>query len=55
MKQRLKLILMVLSIALALFALWQGQNVASQGRESGEAKIRLRAHATAVNIRLRHD
>ena len=34
MKQRVKLILMALSIVLALFALWEVQNVASQVRES---------------------
>lgn len=52
MKQRVKLILMVLSIALALFALWQVQNVASQVRESEEAKIRLWANAIAQRNRI---
>ena len=52
MKQRVKLILMALSIVLALFALWQVQNVASQVRESEEAKIRLWANAIAQRNRI---
>jgi signal transduction histidine kinase len=47
MKQKLKLVLMVLSIVLALFALWQVENVARQVRDSEEAKIRLWANAIA--------
>lgn len=45
MKQRLKLILMALTIALALVALWQVRRVAQQVRESEEAKVRLWASA----------
>jgi signal transduction histidine kinase len=52
MKQRLKLILIVLSIVLALFALWQVENVARQVRESEEAKIRLWANAIAQRNRM---
>lgn len=47
MKQRLKLIFLILSIVLALFALWQVESVARQVRESEEAKIRLWANAIA--------
>ena len=52
MKQRVKLILMALSIVLALFALWEVQNVASQVRESEEAKIRLWANAIGQRNRI---
>ncbi|MBR1766891.1 MAG: HAMP domain-containing histidine kinase [Bacteroidales bacterium] len=52
MKQRLKLILMGLTIALALFALWQVQHTADQVRESEEAKIRLWANAIAQRNRM---
>lgn len=45
MKQRLKLIVLSLTIALALLALWQVQRVAQQVRESEEAKVRLWASA----------
>ena len=45
MKQRLKLIILSLTIALALLALWQVQRVAQQVRESEEAKVRLWASA----------
>jgi len=45
MKQRLKLIVLSLTIALALLALWQVQRVARQVRESEEAKVRLWASA----------
>jgi hypothetical protein len=47
MKQRVKLILMTVSIVLALFALWEVQHIARQVRESEEAKIRLWANAIA--------
>lgn len=47
MKQKLKLILMLLSIALALFALWQVDNIARQLRDSEQSKIRLWANAIA--------
>ena len=43
---------MALSIVLALLALWQVQNVASQVRESEEAKIRLWANAIAQRNQL---
>lgn len=52
MKQRVKLILMVLSIALAIFALWQVNNIARQVGESEEAKIRLWANAIAQRNRI---
>lgn len=52
MKQRIKLILMVLSIALAIFALWQVNNIARQVGESEEAKIRLWANAIAQRNRI---
>lgn len=52
MKQHIKLILMTLAIALALFALWQVQHIASQVRESEEAKIRLWANAIAQRNRM---
>lgn len=52
MKQRIKLILMALAIALALFALWQVQHIAGQVRESEEAKIRLWANAIAQRNRM---
>ena len=47
MKQKLKLILMSLSIVLALFALWQVDNIAREVKESEESKIRLWANAIA--------
>ena len=47
MKNKLKLILLGLSIMLALFALWQVEPVARQVKESEEAKIRLWANAIA--------
>ena len=47
MKQKLKLILMLLSIVLALFALWQVDNIARQVRETEKSKIRLWANAIA--------
>ena len=47
MKNKLKLILLGLSIMLALFALWQVETVARQVKESEEAKIRLWANAIA--------
>ena len=52
MKQRLKLILMGLSIALAIFALWEVNNIARQVSESEEAKIRLWANAIAQRNRM---
>ena len=52
MKQKLKLILMLLSIVLALFALWQVENVAQQVRQSEESKIRLWANAIAQRNRM---
>ena len=52
MKQKLKLILMLLSIVLALFALWQVENVARQVRQSEKAKIRLWANAIAQRNRM---
>lgn len=52
MKQHVKLILMTLAIALALFALWQVQHIAGQVRESEEAKIRLWANAIAQRNRM---
>lgn len=52
MKQRLKLILMLLSIVLALFALWQVENVARQVRQSETSKIRLWANAIAQRNRM---
>lgn len=45
MKQRLKLLILLLTVALALLALWQGQTVADQVRQSEEAKVRLWAAA----------
>ncbi len=45
MKQRLKLIVLTLTIGLALLALWQVQRVADQVRQSEEAKVRLWASA----------
>ena len=45
MKQRLKLILMALSIVLAFFALWQVQKAAAEVRRTEEAKVRLWAAA----------
>ena len=45
MKQRVKLIFLTLTIALALLALWQVQRMATQVRESEEAKVRLWASA----------
>ena len=47
MKQKLKLLLMLLSIVLALFALWQVENVAREVREAEKSKIRLWANAIA--------
>lgn len=41
MKNRLKYILMALTIALAFVALWLVQSVAGQVRQSEEAKVRL--------------
>ena len=52
MKQKLKLILLLLSIVLALFALWQVENVAQQVRQSEESKIRLWANAIAQRNRM---
>lgn len=52
MKQKLKLILMLLSIVLALFALWQVENVAQQVRKTEESKIRLWANAIAQRNRI---
>lgn len=52
MKQKLKLILMLLSIVLALFALWQVENVAQQVRQTEESKIRLWANAIAQRNRI---
>lgn len=52
MKQRLKLILMLLSIVLALFALWEVENVARQVRQSETSKIRLWANAIAQRNRM---
>lgn len=52
MKQRIKLILMILSIALAIFALWQVNSIARQVSESEEAKIRLWANAIAQRNRI---
>lgn len=52
MKSRLKLILLALAIALALFALWQVQHIARQVRESEEAKVRLWANAIAQRNRM---
>ena len=52
MKQKLKLILMLLSIVLALFALWQVENVAQQVRQSEKEKIRLWANAIAQRNRM---
>lgn len=45
MKQKLKLIVLVITIAMALLALWQVRRVAEQVRESEEAKVRLWASA----------
>lgn len=45
MKQRLKLIVLTLTIGMALLALWQVQRVADQVRQSEEAKVRLWASA----------
>lgn len=45
MKQRLKLIVLMLTIGLALLALWQVQRIAKQVRQSEEAKVRLWASA----------
>ena len=45
MKQRLKLIVLTLTIGLALLALWQVQRIADQVRQSEEAKVRLWASA----------
>lgn len=45
MKQRLKYILLALTMALALVALWQVQRVADQIRQSEEEKVRLWASA----------
>ncbi len=45
MKQRLKLIVLTLTIGMALLALWQVQCVADQVRQSEEAKVRLWASA----------
>lgn len=45
MKNRLKYILMALTIALAFVALWLVQSVAGQVRQSEEAKVRLWASA----------
>lgn len=45
MKTRLKLIFTLLALALALAAMWQVRRVASQVRESEEAKVRLWAAA----------
>lgn len=52
MKQRVKLIIMGLAVVLALFALWEVQNIASQIRESEEAKIRLWANAIGQRNRM---
>ncbi len=52
MKQRLKLILMGVAIATALFALWQVQRVAVQVREAETAKIRLWASAIGQRNRM---
>ncbi|MBQ9417742.1 MAG: hypothetical protein IJU19_04095 [Bacteroidales bacterium] len=45
MKARIKLLLLTITIALALVALWQVQRVANQIKESEEAKVRLWASA----------
>ena len=45
MKQRLKLILLVATIATALVALWQVRRVAEQMRENEQSKVRLWAAA----------
>ncbi|MCR5589622.1 MAG: HAMP domain-containing histidine kinase [Bacteroidales bacterium] len=45
LKSRLKLIVLSLTIALALLALWQVQRIAKQVRDSEEAKVRLWASA----------
>ena len=52
MKQRVKLLLMGIAILLALFALWQVQSIASQIRQSEEAKIRLWANAIGQRNRM---
>ena len=49
MKQRLKWIIMGVTIALALVALWQVQHIAEQVRQSEEEKVRL--WATAIGQR----
>ena len=45
MKQRLKWTIMIVTVALALVALWQVQRIADQVRQSEEEKVRLWASA----------
>ncbi len=45
MREKIKLLLMALSLLLALFALWQVQKTAEEVRQSETAKIRLWANA----------
>lgn len=52
MKQRIKIILMIVAILLALFALWQVQGIVGQVRRAEESKIRLWAYAIAQRNRL---
>jgi len=52
MKTRLKWFITILTIALALLALWQVQHVASQVRQSETEKVRLWANAIGQRARL---